>query len=222
MLELLKERGKTVDILKQIVDKVIEGNVDEIKKLIKEAIGLKLPPQKIIYEGFVPGLYTIGEKYSAGEIFLPEMLVSAITVSEGMNILKPLLVESDTKIKGTVVAGTVVGDIHDIGKNIVCMMIEGNGFKVIDLGVDVPAEKYIEAAKENKADIIAMSALLSTTRVNMKGIIERIRSSELNHRVKIMVGGAPLTQDFADSIGADGYAPDAGQAVKKAEELIGT
>ena len=222
MLELLKERGKTVDILKQIVDKVIEGNVDEIKKLIEEAIGLKLPPQKIIYEGFVPGLDTIGEKYSAGEIFLPEMLVSAITVSEGMNILKPLLVESDTKIKGTVVAGTVVGDIHDIGKNIVCMMIEGNGFKVIDLGVDVPAEKYIEAAKENKADIIAMSALLSTTRVNMKGIIERIRSSELNHRVKIMVGGAPLTQDFADSIGADGYAPDAGQAVKKAEELIGT
>jgi len=222
MLELLKERGMTVDILKQIVDKVIEGNVDEIKKLIEEAIGLKLPPQKIIYEGFVPGLDTIGEKYSAGEIFLPEMLVSAITVSEGMNILKPLLVESDTKIKGTVVAGTVVGDIHDIGKNIVCMMIEGNGFKVIDLGVDVPAEKYIEAAKENKADIIAMSALLSTTRVNMKGIIERIRSSELNHRVKIMVGGAPLTQDFADSIGADGYAPDAGQAVKKAEELIGT
>ena len=222
MLELLKERGKTVDILKQIVDKVIEGNVDEIKKLIEEAIGLKLPPQKIIYEGFVPGLDTIGEKYSAGEIFLPEMLVSAITVSEGMNILKPLLVESDTKIKGTVVAGTVVGDIHDIGKNIVCMMIEGNGFKVIDLGVDVPAEKYIEAAKENKADIIAMSALLSTTRVNMKGIIERIRSSKLNHRVKIMVGGAPLTQDFADSIGADGYAPDAGQAVKKAEELIGT
>lgn len=220
MLELLEERGKTVDILKQIVDKVIEGKVDEVKKLVEEGIRLKLPPQKIIYEGLVPGLDTIGGKYSAGEIFLPEMLVSAITVSEGMKILKPLLVESDAKIKGIVVAGTVVGDMHDIGKNIVCMMMEGNGFRVIDLGIDVTAEKYIEAAKENKADIIAMSALLSTTRVNMKGIIERIRSSELNHSVKIMVGGAPLTQDFADSIGADGYAPDAGQAVKKAGELI--
>ena len=209
-----------MDILKFIVDKVIKGDVYGIKKLIEEAIGLKLPPQKIIYEGFIPGLNTIGEKYSSGEIFLPEMLVSATTVSEGMNLLKPLLVESDVRTKATVVAGTVLGDIHDIGKNIVCMMMEGNGFKVIDLGVDVPAEKYIETAREHRADIIAMSALLSTTRVNMKVIIERIRSSDLNYRVKIMVGGAPLTQDFADSIGADGYAPDAGQAVKKAEELI--
>jgi 5-methyltetrahydrofolate--homocysteine methyltransferase len=116
----------------------------------------------------------------------------------------------------------VVGDIHDIGKNIVCMLMEGNGFKVIDLGVDVPAERYVEAAKKNKAEIIAMSALLSTTRVNMKGIIEEIRSSDLSHKVKIMVGGAPLTQDFADSIGADGYAPDAVQAVRRAEELIET
>lgn len=211
-----------MEILRQIVDKVIEGNIDEIKKLTKEATGLKLSPQKIIYEGFIPGLNIVGEKYSVGEIFLPEMLVSAIAVSEGMNILKPLLVESDMKIKGTVVAGTVVGDIHDIGKNIVCMLMEGNGFKVIDLGVDVPAERYVEAAKKNKAEIIAMSALLSTTRVNMKGIIEEIRSSDLSHKVKIMVGGAPLTQDFADSIGADGYAPDAVQAVGRAEELIET
>jgi 5-methyltetrahydrofolate--homocysteine methyltransferase len=210
-----------VDIVKQIADRVIEGNIAEVENLTKQATEQKVDIQKIIDEGFIPGLDVVGEKYTAGEFFLPEMLMSAMAVKEGMEILRPLLTKSGVKPKGTIVAGTVMGDVHDIGKNIVCMMMEGGGFKVIDLGVDVPAEKFINAAKNNNADIIAMSALLSTTRANMKGIIEAIRASEFNHKVKVMIGGAPVTQDFADSIGADGYAPDAGLAVKRAKELLG-
>lgn len=207
-------------ILKQISDGIIEGKIEEVKDLTQKAIKQKVDIQKIINDGFVHGLDVVGEKYTAGEFFLPEMLVSAMAVAAGMELLKPLLSKSSIEPKGTVVAGTVEGDIHDIGKNIVCMMLEGAGFKVIDLGVDLPAEKFINAAKGNKADIIAMSALLSTTRANMKDIIQAIRASELSYKVKVMVGGAPVTQDFADAIGADGYAPDAGLAVKKARELL--
>ena len=210
-----------MEIVKQIADKVIEGDIDEVKNLTKEAMEQKEDAQKIIDEGFIPGLDKVGEKYTAGEYFLPEMLVSGMAVKAGMEILKPLLTKSGVKPKGTMVAGTVEGDVHDIGKNMVCMMVEAAGFKVIDVGADVPAEKFINAAKENRADIIAMSALLSTTRQNMPKIIQAIRTSELNHKVKVMVGGAPVTQDFADSIGADGYAPDAGLAAKKARQLLG-
>lgn len=210
-----------MEILKKIIDKIIEGNITEVESLTKQAMEQKVDIQKIMNEGFISGLDVVGEKYTAGEFFLPEMLMSAMAVKTGMEILRPLLTKSGVKPKGIMVAGTVMGDVHDIGKNIVCMMMEGGGFKVIDVGVDVPAEKFISAAKNNNADIIAMSALISTTRANMKGIIEAIRASELNHKVKVMVGGAPVTQDFADSIGADGYAPDAGLAVKKAKGLLG-
>jgi 5-methyltetrahydrofolate--homocysteine methyltransferase len=210
-----------VDIVKQIADRVIGGNIAEVESLTKQAVEQKMDIQKIIDEGFIPGLDAVGEKYTAGEFFLPEMLMSAMAVKAGMEILRPLLTKAGVKPKGTIVAGTVKGDVHDIGKNIVCMMMEGDGFKVIDLGVDVPAEKFISAAKNNNADIIAMSALLSTTRANMEGIIQAIRTSELNHKIKVMIGGAAVTHDFANSIGADGYAPDAGLAVKKAKELLG-
>ena len=210
-----------MEAIEIIADKVIEGNIDEVTSLTKQALEGNVDAQKIMEEGFVAGLNVIGERYSAGEIFLPEMLVAGMAVAAGMEVLKPRLAQSDTKPKGTIVAGTVAGDMHDIGKNIVCMMSEGNGFKVIDLGTDVPAEKFIAAAQSNSADIIALSALLSTTRANMEGIVREIRASELDHKVKVMVGGAPVTQDFADSIGADGYAPDAGQAVKKTKELLG-
>lgn len=210
-----------MEIVKQIVDKVIEGNIAEVESLTKEAIEHKLDVQRIMDEGFVPGLLVVGDKYTDGELFLPEMLIAGMAVAAGMEILKPLFAKSGVKHKGTAVAGTVVGDVHDIGKNIVCMMLEGAGFKVVDLGIDVPAEKFIDAAKTNGAGIIAMSALLSTTVTSMKGIIQEIRSSELNHKVKVIVGGAPVTQDFAENIGADGYAPDAALAVKKVKELLG-
>ena len=209
-----------MEIVKQIIDKVVEGNIAEVESLTKEAVEQKEDAQKILNEGFLSGLDIVGEKYSAGDFFLPEMLVAGMAMKAGMEILKPLLANSSVKPRGAIVVGTVVGDIHDIGKNLVCMMFEGAGFKVIDLGIDVSAENFINAAKTNKADIIAMSALLSVTRAGMGGIIEDIRASELNHKVKVMVGGAPLTQDFAERIGADGYAPDATSAAKKARELL--
>ncbi len=210
-----------MEIVKQIVDRVIEGNIAEVESLTKEAVEQKEDAQKIMDEGFIPALEVVGEKYTTGEFFLPEMLMAGMAVTAGLEILRPLLTKSGVKPKGTIVAGTVVGDMHDIGKNIVCMMMEGARFKVIDLGTDVSAEKFINAAKANRADIIALSALLSTTRAGMGGIIQDIRASELNYKIKVMVGGAPVTQDFADAIGADGYAPDAGLAVKKAKELLG-
>lgn len=210
-----------MEILKQIVNGIIQGNIGEVTRLTTEALAKKVDVQKIMDEGFIAGLDIVADKYTTGEIFLPEMLVAGMAVTNGMKILRPMITKSGVRLKGTIVAGTVEGDIHDIGKNIVCMMSEGTGFKVIDIGTDVPAKKFIDAARVNEADIIAMSALLSTTRANMEGIIQKIRASEIGHKVKVMVGGAPLTQDFADSIGADGYAPDAGLAVKKAKELLG-
>ncbi|MBA7659797.1 Methionine synthase [subsurface metagenome] len=210
-----------MEIVRQITNRVIEGNIVEVKRLIKEAIEQKVAAQKIIDEGFAPGLDIVGEKYTNGEYFLPEMLTAGMAVTAGMEILKPLVTKFGVKPKGIMVAGTVAGDMHDIGKNMVCMMSEAAGFKVIDIGKDAPAEMFIDVAKENGADIIAMSALLSTTRANMPGIIQAIRTSELGHKVKVMIGGAPVTQDFADAVGADGYAPDAGLAAKKAKQLLG-
>ena len=209
-----------MEIVKQIVGRVIEGNIAEVEHLTKEAIEQKVAAQKIIDKGFVPGLDVVGERYTNGEYFLPEMLTAGMAVTAGMEILKPLLPKSGVKPKGVMVAGTVAGDMHDIGKNMVCMMSSAAGFKVIDVGKDVPAETFIDAAKENGADIIAMSALLSTTRANMPGIIQAIRTSGLGHKVKVMIGGAPVTQNYADAVGADGYAPDAGLAAKKARELL--
>jgi len=209
-----------VAIVNQIADRVIEGNIAEVESLTKQALEQKEDVQKIIDEGLTAGLDVVGEKFSAGEFFLPEMLTAGMAVKAGMEILKPVLTKFSIKPRGTIVAGTVLGDIHDIGKNMVCMMFEGAGFKVIDVGIDVPAETFINTAKANGADIIAMSALISTTRASMVGIIEDIRTSELNYKVKVMIGGAPITQEFADRIGADGYAPDAALAAKKARELL--
>ena len=207
-------------IVNQIADRVIEGNIAEVESLTKQALEQKEDVQKIIDKGLTAGLDVVGEKFSAGEFFLPEMLTAGMAVKAGMEILKPVLTKFGVKPKGTIVVGTVLGDIHDIGKNMVCMMLEGAGFKVIDVGIDVPAETFINTAKANGADIIAMSALISTTRASMVGIIEDIRTSELNYKVKVMIGGAPITQEFADRIGADGYAPDAALAAKKARELL--
>ena len=209
-----------MEIIEEIYNKVVEGNISGTEALVKEALNKKIAAQNIMNDGFIRALNLVGEKFSAGEAFLTEMLTSAMAVKSGMEILKPLLVKSDIKSKGTVVAGTVAGDIHDIGKNMVCMMLEGAGFKVIDLGVDVSGGKFLQAAKENKADIVAISALLSTTMRNMAEMVRLIVSAGLEHKVNVLIGGAPVTQDFAQAIGADGYAPDAAQAVKKAKEIL--
>jgi len=208
-------------ILQRIADAVIKGNISGVEDLTRKALEEGEDVKKILDEGYAAGLEVVGEKFSTGEMFMPEMLVAGEAVKSGTRLLRPFLTGSDVRLIGTVVAGTVVGDSHDIGKDLVCMMLEGAGFKVINLGTNIPAEGFIEAARTNSADIIAMSALLTTTRMAMEGIIQEIRTSELNQRVKVMVGGAPVTQGFAERIGADGYAPDAALAVKKAKELLG-
>lgn len=208
-------------IVQRIADAVIKGNISEVEDLTRKALEEGEDVKKLLDEGYAAGLELVGEKFSAGEMFMPEMLVAGEAVKSGTRLLRPFLAESDVQLVGTAVVGSVVGDVHDIGKDLVCMMLEGAGFKVINLGTNIPAEGFIEAARTNSADIIAMSALLTTTRMAMEGIIQEIRASELNQRVKVMVGGAPVTQGFAERIGADGYAPDAALAVKKAKELLG-
>lgn len=208
------------DITKEIAQKVIEGNGEELNKLINKAIKQNLGVEKIMEEGFIAGLNVVGEKFTNKEYFLPDMLVSGMVVQDGLKRIRPLIAKSGLKYKGIIVAGTVLGDMHDIGKKIVCMMLEGAGFEVFDIGIDISAKKFIDSAIEKNADAIVMSALLSTTRLNMGDIIREIHASKLDNKVKIIVGGASVTQGFADKIGADGYAKDAGLAILKIKEIL--
>jgi len=202
----------------KIKDSVIAGEVDEVKDLVQKAVDEGQEIKKILSEGLIAGINIVGEKYDSGEFFLPEMVIAASAMKEGLNILNPLLKQGDIESAGTVVLGTAQGDIHDIGKSIVGTMLEGAGFMVTNIGVDVAPEKFVEAAKEKNADIIGVSALLTTTMVKMEDVIKAAKEAGL--KAKVMVGGASVTQEFADKIGADGYAPDAPSAVGKARELV--
>ncbi|GAI93687.1 unnamed protein product, partial [marine sediment metagenome] len=175
---------------------------------------------EILNNGLMPGMNVVGKKFKANEMYIPEVLVAARAMHASMDVIKPLLIESDAPTRGNVVIGTVQGDLHDIGKNLVAMMLEGGGFTVIDLGVDVSAERFVEEAKKNNANIVGMSALLTTTMTGMKEVVEIFRADAKVKDVKVIVGGAPLTQEYADSIGADGYAPDAASAVDLATDLL--
>jgi 5-methyltetrahydrofolate--homocysteine methyltransferase len=206
-----------VDLIK-IKDSVIEGEVDEVRDMVKRAIDEGQEAKRILNEALLPGMSIVGDKFEEGEFFLPEMLIAAMAMKEGLEVLSPVLTQSDMKAAGTVVMGTAKGDIHDVGKSIVGVMLEGAGFMVTDIGVDVGPDKFVEAAKENNADIIGVSALLTTTIMGMKDVIKAVKEAGL--KAKVMVGGASVTQEFADEIGADGYAPDAPSAVKKAKELV--
>ena len=206
-----------VDLTK-IKNSVIAGEVDEVKNLVKKAVNEGQQAKKILSEGLIAGLNIVGEKYESGEFFLPEMVIAATAVKEGLKILTPMLKEGDVQSAGTVVLGTAKGDIHDIGKSIVGAMLEGAGFMVTDVGVDVEPEKFVAAAKDKNADIIGVSALLTTTMEGMRDVIKAVKEAGL--KAKVMVGGASVTQEFADKIGADGYAPDAPSAVAKARELV--
>jgi len=205
--------------LKEIADSIIKGNAPGVKELVKKALDERQDVEKILNEGLIAGMNVVGVKFKNNEFYVPEVLIAARAMKSGMGILRPILVEKKIKGLATVVLGTVRGDLHDIGKNLVRMMLEGGGFEVVDLGVDISPEKFVEAAKEKKAQLIGLSALLTTTMVSMKDVVEAVRKSELKD-VKIMIGGAPVTQSYADEIGADGYAPDAASAVDKAKELI--
>jgi len=176
-------------------------------------------PAEILTKGLIAGMSVVGERFKKNEIYVPEVLIAARAMHAGMDVLKPLLTESGVQPKGVFAIGTVKGDLHDIGKNLVMMMVEGAGYKVLDLGVDVTPEKFVQSVKDG-AEVIGMSALLTTTMPSMKITIDAIKAAGMRDKVKIMVGGAPLTQAYADEIGADGYAPDAASAVDVANKLL--
>lgn len=205
--------------LEEISLMVQEGNFKEVERLTQEALDKGRLAQDILNGGLIAGMSVIGERFKRNECFVPAVLLAARAMKAGMALLRPILTDTGIEFIGKVVLGTVKGDQHDIGKNLVGMMLEGAGFEVIDLGTDTPSEKFVETVKEKKADIVGISALLTTTMPQMKTTIEALKSAELT--VKTMIGGALVTQRFADEINADGFGKDAAVAVEKAKELIG-
>ncbi|HUW65310.1 MAG TPA: corrinoid protein [Spirochaetia bacterium] len=206
-------------ILNEIKSAVMVGNMNKVKEGVREALEEGFAPADIINDGLIAAMNVVGVQFKNNEIYMPEVLVAARAMHAGMDILKPLLTGGAVLEKGTVVIGTIKGDLHDIGKNLVGMMMEGAGFKVVDLGIDVPVEKFVQAVEEHQAQVVGLSALLSSTMTQMKNVVAGL--ADKRDQVKIMVGGAPVTQKFADEIGADGYAPDAASAVDKVRELLG-
>ena len=203
--------------LQDLTEAVIKGDEDKIKLLIFELLHTGISAAKIMNEGLIAGMNIVGEKMETEEMFIPEVLMSAKAMSSGAEILKPQLTDEENAVSGTMVLGTVQGDLHDIGKNLVKMLMEGAGFLVIDLGTDVAPEAFVTAIKENGADVIGMSALLTTTMPKMKETINAIEKAGVREKVKILVGGAPVTENYAKEIGADGYGYDAGSAVRIAK-----
>ena len=203
-----------------IIDALIGLDRDAVLTLVKERVDAGEDAQAILDQGLIAGMDIIGEKMENGDMFIPEVLMAAQTMAMGVEILQPHLVEDESTAKGKVIIGTVKGDIHDIGKNLVSMMMESAGLEVTDLGVDAEPAKFIDAIKEKKPKIVALSALLTTTMPMMKGTVDAIAEAGLRDSVKIMVGGAPVTQKFCDEIGADGYAADAGSASKMAKAML--
>jgi len=199
---------------------VLDGDMDGISALVSSALSEGLAPESILSESLTAAMAIVGDEYERGERFVPEMLVAAETMKIALSILQPLLKEDDVPPAGVVIIGTVEGDLHDIGKDLVAMMLEGAGFQVVNLGVDVSADAFVRAARESQADIVAMSALLTTTMVNMRGVVEALEAAGVRDTVRVMVGGAPLSSEFAESIGADGYASDAASAVRLAKHLL--
>jgi len=205
----------------EIYEAIVAGRIDQIQALIREALEEGILPLEILSKHLTPGMGAVGDRFERQEYFLPDMLAAAEAMKRAMEVLQPHLTEGDLEPRGIVVAGTVQGDLHDIGKNLVCMMLEGGGFKVRDLGTNVPADRFLDAAQREGADIIAMSALISTTKKNMGNIVRELRAAGVQGHPKVMIGGAPITQEFCDEIEADGYAPDAAAAVRKAKVLLG-
>ena len=207
-------------MLDKIKQAVLAGEMEGIAELTNQALAQGIGAREILDQALTPAMDIVGEEYEKGDRYVPEMLISAETMKGAVTILKPLLVEAGVKARGKVVIGTVEGDLHDIGKDLVAMMLEGAGFEVVNLGVEVIAEEFLKAAKEHEADIIGMSALLTTTMIHMPEVIDALQQAGLRDQIKVMIGGAPVTQGYADKIGADGYAPDAASATKLAKSLV--
>jgi 5-methyltetrahydrofolate--homocysteine methyltransferase len=208
-------------LLQQIYNAILEGDNKVIAGLVQQALDTGTDPAVILNEGMVHAMGEVGRLFECGEYFVPEMLIAARAMQAGLAVLKPHLASANVESSGKVVAGTVKGDLHDIGKNLVCMMLEGAAFEIVDLGADVSPEKFVEAVKSSGAQIVAMSALLTTTMPNMKVTIDALRAAGLMDKVKVMVGGAPVTENYAREIGAHGFASDASKAVAVAKSLIG-
>ena len=207
------------EILQQLSQAVIEGNADEMAGLVQTALDEKISPQEVLDHGLMAGMDHVGKEFKAGAMFVPEVLRSAKAMQAAMEVLRPLLAKSGAKMTGRVLLGTVKGDLHDIGKNLVGMMCEGAGFEVKDLGKDLGPEAFVEAVKQYEPDIVGMSALLTTTMRAMENVIRALKEAGLRDKVQVMVGGAPVTQAFANQIGADGYASNAAAAADLARKL---
>ena len=208
-------------MLEELKRAVLSGDDERAAELTKKALEEGIEPGKVLNEALIPAMEIVGREYEEGERYVPEMLISAEAMKAAMEVLRPRLMETGVRLKGKVVIGTVEGDLHDIGKNLVAMMLEGAGFEVIDLGVEVTAERFIQAVREHKPDVLGMSALLTTTMIHMPEVIEALKEAGLREEVKVIVGGAPVTQEYAEKIGADGYAPDAASAVAVVKKLLG-
>ena len=207
-------------ILESAAQSVIGGRKAEVERFVAQALAAGISPQAILDDGLIAPMAEVGARFERGEFYVPEMLIAARAMQNGLALLKPHLASANVKSQGKVVAGTVKGDLHDIGKNLVCMMLEGAAFEIVDLGSDVTPEKFVEAVRSTGANVICLSALLTTTMPSMKTTIEALKAAGLRDKVKVMVGGAPLTDQYAHEIGADGYAPDASRAVALAKVLL--
>lgn len=207
-----------MSIHEDIAEHLMKGKAADVKALVIQALDAGSAPADVLNQGLLAGMSVIGERFKKNEVYVPEVLIAARAMKAGMEILQPRLTDAGVEPIATAVVGTVKGDLHDIGKNLVCMMLEGAGFKVVDIGIDVDPQKFVEAARENKASVIGISALLTTTMTNMKSIVDAVKESGV--AAKVMIGGAPVTQAFCDEIGADGYAPDAASAADLAKSLL--
>jgi corrinoid protein of di/trimethylamine methyltransferase len=207
--------------LGKMAEAVIAGKVEEVGNMTKEALDAGMDPDEVLNKGLIAGMDVVGQRFKAGDMFIPEVLRSAKAMSAGMEHLRPVLAEGDTKRAGTLVIGTVEGDLHDIGKNLVGMMFEGAGFKVVNIGIDLKPEVFVEAVKEHKPELLGMSALLTTTMPKMGETINALKEAGVRDQVKIMVGGAPVTEEYAKEIGADLYGANAASSVDKAKAELG-
>jgi 5-methyltetrahydrofolate--homocysteine methyltransferase len=221
MEHLFYSEGEAAMAIHLIYEAVVRGDRDSVETEVKKAIEARTAPETILNEGLIKAMDEVGKRFESGDFFVPEMLIAARAMKAGVVILTPLLITSGVKPIGKVVIGTVAGDLHDIGKNLVGLMLEGSGFEVIDVGTDVSSERFIEAVRKEKPNLLGLSALLTTTMSGMTEVIKKLNENNLRENLKIFIGGAPVTQTFADQIGADGYADDAASASRKAKELMG-
>ena len=209
-----------MDLVTQIQQNVIEGNAPATQELVKQALTNRIPAEQILNEGLIAAMRQVGKLFEEGEYYVPEMLIAARAMKGGLDLLRPALAAANVQAIGKIVVGTVQGDLHDIGKNLVAMMMEGAGFEVIDLGVDVTPEKFVDAVKTHQPNLIGCSALLTTTMPKMKATIDALNAAGVRNNVKVLVGGAPVTAKYASEIGADAYAPDASAAANIAKSLL--